>query len=49
MVILKTIAAMMKEMYPSHCIDVLSDALLYYCQKSARKLYIHTHDHIVIF
>ena len=49
---LRRFAAMTKEMHPSHRIDVLSDALSYYCQKSARnlcKFHIHTHDHIVLF
>ena len=35
---LRRFAAMTKEMHPSHRIDVLSDALSYYCQKSARNL-----------
>lgn len=35
---LRRFAGMTKEMHPSHRTDVLSDALLYYCQKSARNL-----------
>ena len=35
---LRRFSAMTKEMHPSHRIDVLSDALTYYCQKSARNL-----------
>lgn len=36
---LRRFSAMTKEMHPSHRIDVLSDALSYYCQKSAQSLY----------
>ena len=48
---LRRFAAMTKEMYPSHRIDVVSDALSYYCQKSACNLgeflIIHAHHHNV--
>ena len=38
---LRRFSAMTKEMHPSHRIDVLSDALTYYCQKSARNICIY--------
>ena len=49
---LRRFAAMTKEMHPSHQIDVLSDGLSYYCQKSARNLgrflIKHTHHHVIL-
>ena len=49
---LRRFAAMTKEMHPSHRIDVLSDGLSYYCQKSARNLgrflIKHTHHHVIL-
>ena len=44
---LRKFSAMTKEMRPSHCIDILTDALLYYRRKTSGKIGIFTESFII--